>query len=560
MESFPILLEEFSTWFPQNIKNKISLLLQKGVYPYEYMDNWNRFLECSLPPPEAFKNSLKNCSITAEDYAHAQNVWNEFDCKTLQNYHDIYLKTDVLLLTDVFETFRKFSLQNYRLDPAHYVSSPQLSWDSMLLFTDAEIELIADPQMFQMIDNGIRGGVAMIVKRFAKANNPALGEEYNPNLPTSYIIYLDANNLYGWAMSQFMPFKDFRWLKSDDWEKIDWTVQRDDQPIGYFIECDLLYDKSFHDMHNDYPLAPERMQMNFEKLNETQLKILRNYRISKSSLQVTKLVPHFLPRKKYCVHYLNLKFYMEHGLTLEKVHRVIAFEQKPWLAPYINKNQVLRTVAKNDFEKDQAKLYNNSIYGKTVENQKKRTDIRLVNNEKHCKMLIKKPHMMRFRIFEENLAAVELRKTKAFINKPFYVGFTVLELSKLHMYRFHYDYIKLNFEEKAELLFTDTDSLMYQIFSENVYEKLYKDRKQYFDFCEFPKNSPFFDENNKRKIGYFKDEAKGQYISEFVGLRPKMYSYLIKNEKGNEEKHRAKGIQSAVSKNLRHENYVKELK
>ncbi len=251
---------------------------------------------------------------------------------------------------------------------------------------------------------------------------------------------------------------------------------------------------------------------------------------------------------------------MEHGLTLEKVHRVIAFEQKPWLAPYINKNQVLRTVAKNDFEKDQAKLYNNSIYGKTVENQKKRTDIRLVNNEKHCKMLIKKPHMMRFRIFEENLAAVELRKTKAFINKPFYVGFTVLELSKLHMYRFHYDYIKLNFEEKAELLFTDTDSLMYQIFSENVYEKLYKDRKQYFDFCEFPKNSPFFDENNKRKIGYFKDEAKGQYISEFVGLRPKMYSYLIKNEKGNEEKHRAKGIQSAVSKNLRHENYVKELK
>ena len=270
------------------------------------------------------------------------------------------------------------------------------------------------------------------------------------------------------------------------------------------------------------------MQMNYEKLNDTQLKILRNYRISKSNLQVTNLVPHLMSRKKYCVHYLNLKFYIEHGMTVEKVHRVIAFEQKPWLAPYINKNQVLRTFAKNDFEKDQAKLYNNSIYGKTVENQKKRTDIRLVNNDRHCKMLIKKPHMMRFKIFEENLAAIEIRKTKAYINKPFYVSFTVLELSKLHMYRFHCDYIKHEFEEKAELLFTDTDSLMYQISSKNVYEKFYKDRAKYFDFCEFPKTNPFFDENNKRKIGYFKDEAKGQMIFEFVGLRPKMYSYLIK--------------------------------
>ncbi len=361
-------------------------------------------------------------------------------------------------------------------------------------------------------------------------------------------------------MSQYMPYTGFHWLTAEEWKNIDWTVQRDEQPTGYFIECDLLYDKSFHDLHNDYPLAPERIQMNYERLNETQLRILRNYRISKSSLEVTKLVPHLLSRKNYCVHYLNLKFYLEHGMSLEKVHRVLSFEQKPWLAPYIIKNQNLRTNAKNDFEKDQAKLYNNSIYGKTVENQKKHTDIRLVNNERQCKMLIKKPHMMRFKIFDENLAAIELRKTKALINKPFYVGFTVLELSKLHMYRFHYDYIKRIFNEKAELLFTDTDSLMYQIFSENVYETFYKDREKYFDFCEFPAKSPFFYENNKRKIGFFKDEAKGQMILEFVGLRPKMYSYLIQTEKGVEDKHRAKGIQSAVAKNFRHENYLKELK
>ena len=273
------------------------MLLKKGVYPYEYMNTWERFEETNLPPKEAFQNSLKNCNISDEEYAHAQNVWSQFDCKTIQDYHDIYLKTDVLLLADIFETFRQFSKVNYRLDPAHYVSSPQLSWDAMLLHTEAEIELIADPQMFSMIDKGIRGGVAMIVKRYAKANNPKLGNDFNPNLPTSYIIYLDANNLYGWAMSQYLPFRGFHWLKAKEWKEIDWTAQQDAQPLGYFIECDLLYDKSFHDMHNDYPLAPERIQMNYERLNETQLRIFRNYRISKSSLQVTKLVPHLLSRK-----------------------------------------------------------------------------------------------------------------------------------------------------------------------------------------------------------------------------------------------------------------------
>ena len=171
------------------------------------------------------------------------------------------------------------------------------------------------------------------------------------------------------------------------------------------------------------------------------------------------------------------------------------------------------------------------------------------------------PHMIRFKIFSEKLAAIELRKTKAVIDKPFYVGFTVLELSKLHMYRFHYDYIRKEFQNKAELLFTDTDSLIYQIFSENVYEKFFADREKYFDFCEYPKTNPFFDEKNKLVVGFFKDEAKGLPISEFVGLRPKMYSYVVRNEQGeNDEKHRAKGIQLAVAKKYRHEDYLKELK
>ena len=203
IDRFPNLFKEL-----QNEKNedKIDLLIKKGIYPYEYMNHWERFKERTLPPKEEFRNSLRlTTQCTDEEYTHAQNVWKKFNCKDLEDYHNVYLKTDVLLLTDIFELFRKFSKENYKLDPAHYVSSPQLSWDAMLLFTDVNLELVSFPQMFKMIDNGIRGGVAMIVKRYAKANNPLLKENYNPTEPISYIVYLDANNLYGWAMSQYLP-------------------------------------------------------------------------------------------------------------------------------------------------------------------------------------------------------------------------------------------------------------------------------------------------------------------------------------------------------------------
>ena len=169
-----------------------------------------------------------------------------------------------------------------------------------------------------------------------------------------------------------------------------------------------------------------------------------------------------------------------------KVHRVIKFKQSTWLAEYINLNQRLRAAATNDFEKDFFKLMNNAIYGKTCENQKKRTDIKLVLNDQKRKSLTEKPHCLGFKIFGENLAAVEMRKIQLMINKPFYVGFSVLELSKLLMARFHYEYILPKYGDKASLLFTDTDSLMYHIETENIYEDFWADRDR-FDFAGYPR-------------------------------------------------------------------------
>ena len=172
------------------------------------------------------------------------------------------------------------------------------------------------------------------------------------------------------------------------------------------------------------------------------------------------------------MHYRLLKFYMEHGIKVGKIHRVIEFKQSTWLQSYIKKNQDLRAVANNDFEKDFFKLMNNSVYGKTCENQKNRADIKLITNEKQRKRLCEKPHCDGFRIFGENLAGVKMKKVQIKIDKPFYAGFCVLELSKLHMYKFHYDHIQERYKDKAHLIFTDTDSLMYEIETEDAYQDM----------------------------------------------------------------------------------------
>ena len=481
------------------------LLLRKGVYPYDYTSSWERLAEHQLPAREEFFSKLRQEECSAADYQHAQTVWGRFNCQSLQEYMELYLNCNVLQLACVFEQFRDVCLRHYELDPSYYVSSPNLAWDSMLKLTGVVLDLISDPEIFKMLDCGIRGGICMISKRHALANNNRV-PGFDPTKPTSHIVYYDANNLYGWAMAQPIADYNIRWIGEEVYSKIDWQTQTETQETGYFVECDLDYPQELHNAHNEYPLAPERLNICVDMISETQKKIVTCYNIPRTSLNQTKLVPNLMAKKKYAVHYLNLKFYLDHGLKLTKIHRVIAFHQSPWLSQYINLNQQLRAKGTNDFEKDFFKLMNNSVYGKTCENMKKRTDIKLVTNDNKRRLLTNKPHCLSYRIFGENLAGIQLRKVKVLINKPFYVGFTVLELSKLLMYRFHNDYIKPRYQERAQLLFTDTDSLMYEIETADIYKDMWADR-DLFDFASYPLESPYFDATINKVVGNMKDEA-----------------------------------------------------
>ena len=198
--------------------NKLSLLTRKGVYPYEYMDSLERLKETQLPPREAFYSRLNDEGFSDKDYHHAHKVWKTFEMKTLKDYHNLYNQVDVLLLADVFENFRDICIKNYKLHPAHYYTAPGLAWDAALKITKVELELLSDIDMLLMVEKGIRGGVSMISNRYGKSNNKYMGVMFVASEPSKYIAYLDANNLYGWAMSKPLPTCGFKWMKVSELE------------------------------------------------------------------------------------------------------------------------------------------------------------------------------------------------------------------------------------------------------------------------------------------------------------------------------------------------------
>lgn len=265
LDSISKNLKEFKILSKSFDGEKLNLLKRKGVYPYDYMDSFEKFEETSLTPIEKFYSTLYLKWISEDDYNHAKKVWEVFGMKNMGEYHDLYLKTDVLLLADVFENFRDVCMKNYKLDPAWYYAAPVLSWDALLKSTDVELDLLSDVDMLLFFERSIRGGVSMISHRYAEANNKYM-KDYDNKKPSKYLMYLDANNLYGHAMLRFLPTGGFKWMTLKELENIDF----DSLDEGYMLEVDLEYPQNLHDLHNGYPLAPEKIVVNgVEKLIPT---------------------------------------------------------------------------------------------------------------------------------------------------------------------------------------------------------------------------------------------------------------------------------------------------
>ncbi|XP_036139531.1 uncharacterized protein LOC118644648 [Monomorium pharaonis] len=451
-DKLKILRSEFSNLSSE----EFSLLTRKGVFPYEYVDCADKLQDTCLPPRESFYSSLT---------------------------------------ADIFENFRDTCIQSYGLDPAHYYTLPGYTWDAMLKYTKITFELLTDIDMIFFIERGIRGGLSQCSGRYAQANNKYM-QSYDSSKPSSYLMYFDVNNLYGWAMCQPLPYAKFQWVK--DILNFNVNAIAPDSPTGYILEVDLEYPQNLHDAHADLPFCPTR-----DKPPGT---------------REEKLLATVCDKKRYIIHYRNLQQCMRYGLRVTQIHRVLKFAQSPWLRKYIELNTQFRTLAKNDFEKNLYKLMNNAVFGKTMENVRTHVDVKLLtkwDGRYGAEAMIAKPNFHSRSVFSENLIAIELRNLEVKFNKPIYVGMCILDISKICLYEFHHEYMHHCIAINAK-----------------------------FDTSDYPIGNAYgMPLENKKVPGLMKDENNGAIMTEFVGLRAKMYAMRVDGKKDTKK---AKGVKSSV--------------
>ena len=414
------------------------------------------------------------------DYRHGNNVFRGFKLENLGDYHDLYVQSDTLFLPDVFENFRDMCIKEYELDPAHFLSLPGLVWQACLKKTNIELELLTNYDVLLMVEEGIRDGICHSIHRYAKANNKYM-KNYNSNEESSYIQYLDANNLYSWVMSKKLPVNGFKWLDSNKINKINEDFMKnynENDNKGYILEVDVKYPKRLHELHSDLPFLSERTKI--DKCN--------------------KLICNLSNKKKYGTHINSLKQALNHGLKFKKIHRVIQFNKKEWLKPYIDMNTELRKAAKNDFEKDLFKLMNNSVFGKTMENIRKHRDIKLATTDKKRSKLVSEPNYHTINLIPEDLSIIEMKKTKVKMNKPIYLGLSILEISNILMYEFWYDYMKPKYGNNVKLCYMDTDSFIMNIKTNDFYEDIANDVENSFDTSNYEVTDRYQWERTRRSL------------------------------------------------------------
>lgn len=574
------------------------LMLRKGVFPYEWFDEPMKLEETEFPPIEEFFSSLSNDNIKLSEWQHGKRVWNLLNIKVMQNYHDIYMIQDVLLLADVFETFRKLCEQNNNLEPLWYVSLPGYTMDSAFSFLPGipyhdcvhpfYIELFDErqPDMYYFIEQAIRGGVSMTPGRYSKANNPFI-PNYNIDEIIKYIMYFDITNLYGYGLSSTLPSGGYLWI--DDVLQKNGIVNNIEKlsindPIGYFLEIDAEFPNDCHDYLKDFPPAPVNDSIFNENTSPYYQDLLEKFGMRHDN-NLKKLLCPLYARSKYIVHYRNLQQYTKLGMVVTKVHRVLQFNQSNWLEPYVTFCTQKRAQSKNDFEKDFYKLLVNSLYGKFIQNNRKFKKVVAVGNT-----LTKNkwdPYMESFRIINKEVTLMYLRKGQVDLYSSVIVGACVLEHAKWLMYHMFYDILKGVFDNRIKLLFTDTDSLCVEIIADNPMQEMKENKVNkeletdpilqkilqkstsktnrtldYFDMSGWPQDDSYYGGNyhnptNKKLVGTNKDEmvgieGKNVYILEVVAFRSKMYSILTTEM----TKNAAKGISRAVKKQLTHEQYV----
>ena len=536
-DDFKILKKEFP--------DKWQYLNKKPANPYEYFNSINDYQKpINNLKKEDFFSKLKNNCPDDSDIERTREIIKLFNIKDGGELTKLYCKSDVVLLADVFEKFVKVSTEEYKINPLYCVSLPRYTYQCALKYTDIKLQTLQDKDLILLIENNIRGGISSV-----------MGNRYVKSDKDNKTTYADATNLYGHSMSQFLPYDEIEMWHGDPnkhWRWLDIILNTsDDCEIGYFLEVDLKYPDNIKEKTSNFPFCPENKKINSNKYNEYMKSIKsENYTESK------KLICDWSDKKKYLIHYRMLKSYVTHGMIVEKIHGIISFKQSKWLESYISFNTQKRNKSKNDFEKNFFKFLVNAAFGKFLENNRNQLNLELIKKG-DFKKIIKQHSKLTFNGIQktyENYYSFTYKKNEIVMDKTIYVGFSILELSKLQMYETYYDTLQPYFgQENLQLHYIDTDGMFLSMKTKDIIKDL-KNLEDIFVFSNLDKNHELYSEKNKKRLGFFKIETpKNIWIHEFVCLRSKAYWFKCKNN--DENKNKIKGISKTRSKHIKFEEY-----
>ena len=529
---------------------QLDLLFRKQIFPYQFLDGVEKLHYPTIPSKQEFYDNLKEKHISNEDYQHACKVFDVFKCRCFGDYVALYVKMDTLLLADVFQTWRKICFDNYGLEVVKYVSLPSYSFDALFKMTGIEVDLISSVDMFNFINASIRGGQCNAIHRLAQANNKYLSE-YDPSKPEDYIVYFDITNLYGTIMYHTpMPVSDFRWLSTDEIAELNISNLDPKGERGYFLEVTMLYPESIHDLTSDFPFCPEQISVSPEWWSPYTKSIADTYS-HPFKLGPRKLLASVTDKEHYIVHYALLQFYLEKGMVLKEIHRVLTFKQSVWMKDYIQYNTKMRKQAKSKFEMDLFKMAINAVFGFSLMSHKNRIDFRLVTDKTRFLNLSSKPTFQGFQIINKGLVGIEMKKIKVELIHPLYIGCVILEMAKRYNYMVYYNYCVPMYKH-IKLCYHDTDSFLILIRGQDPYEDI-SHNMQLFDTSNFDEHHPLYSFLRKKKLGTLKVETGARHIKAFCCLRSKSYSILMDTD---EEVKKSKGLKNHILKTLTFRDYV----
>ena len=528
------------------------LFKKKLAYPYEKF-NLNNLREATH---KATHEPL-NLNLTKEDYwstlnqsypceddiKRTQQLIDTYNITTAQELTMLYLKMDVLQLTDVFENFVETSTLMYGINPLYSYSLPGYTWKAGLKLTKIKLDFIKDKQLLLLLENNIRGGISSVMgPRFIESNE------------NTKLLYIDANNLYGWAMSQYLPTSEFEKLDFPEGYILEQIVEDlrfipDNNEYGYFIECDMIYPAEIKEKTENFPLCPYQTKADPNLFSEYMNSVKQpNYKPTE------KLMCDLTNKYNYMMHYRMFKFYTQIGMKVTKIHTIYRFKQSLWLEKYINHNTQKRTKAKTNFEKDLYKLMNNAFFGKTMENVRERTNLEFIPHT-NIDQIIKRQSKLSFKGIVNHYSEFSIYKfdkEKVIFDKPIYLGFSVLELSKLLMYEFYYHKLQPYYGDKIKLHYMDTDSFILSIKTGDLINDLeyFKDD---FDFSELDPSHELYNSINKKVIGKMKIETSPIIeLDNFVALRSKSYSFSYGSAQKLTQEAKQRTIQKSKQKGIQH--------